>query len=114
MARDQLLRGLRALALGRKSLGDYALTLRPNATSEEQYEQSEVSNPHIEQGLVLEPEENAPFGIRSLGNLQLDEQARSFLSQFRAALKLPNRMEHARKFLQRVDQTVTSFQKQID
>ncbi|HEU5378429.1 MAG TPA: SMC family ATPase, partial [Ktedonobacteraceae bacterium] len=53
-------------------------------------------------------------GNAACQNLQLDEQARSFLAQFRAALKLPNRMEHAQKFLQRVDQTVTSLQKQKD
>lgn len=84
MARDQLLRGLRALALGRKSLGDHALTLRPNATSEEQYEQSEVSNPHIDQGLVLEPEENAPFGIRDLSKRQKQVQIAAFCDGIRS------------------------------
>jgi hypothetical protein len=68
VASDQLLSSLRALAIGRKSLGDYNLMLRPNPTSEEQYEQSERSDPKIEQGLVLEPKENAPFEIRLLGN----------------------------------------------
>jgi len=41
VASDQLLSRLRALAIGRRSLGDCNLILRPNPTSEEQYEQAE-------------------------------------------------------------------------
>lgn len=70
MASDQLLSRLRALAIGRRSLGDCNLILRPNPTSEEQYEQSESFDANIEQGLVLEPEENAPFEMRKLDNRQ--------------------------------------------
>jgi hypothetical protein len=84
VASDQLLSSLRSLAIGRKSLGDYNLILRPNPTPEEQYEQSETFDSHVEQGLVLEPEENAPFEMRNLGSRQKRVKIAAFCDGIRS------------------------------
>jgi exonuclease SbcC len=49
-------------------------------------------------------------GNTACQNLHLDDSARSLLAQFRAALKLQNRIEHAQKFLLRIDQALKDYQ----
>lgn len=49
-------------------------------------------------------------GNTACQNLQLDDNARSLLAHFKAALKLQNRLEYAQKFLLRIDQALKDFQ----
>lgn len=84
MASDQLLGSLRLLASARKSLGDDGLMLRPNPISEEQFEQDERSDTAIAQGLVLEPEENAPFEVRPLAKRQKRARVAAFCDGIRS------------------------------
>lgn len=66
MEGDDLLLRLRALASVRKARGDNQLILSPDPNSFEQSEPPDEFEGSIEQGLVLEPQENAPFGLRPL------------------------------------------------
>jgi len=63
---DDLLLGLRALASVRQSGGDNKLVLNPDPLSFEQRESPNEFDGNAVQGLVLEPQENALFEIRSL------------------------------------------------
>ena len=49
-------------------------------------------------------------GNTACQSLQLDDNARDLLAHFRAALKLQNRLEHAQKFLLRIDQALKDSQ----
>lgn len=60
-------------------------------------------------------------GMTICQDLQLDESARTMLAKFEAARKLQNRLEHAQKFLKKIDETidgqrteVAAAQKQLD
>ena len=46
-------------------------------------------------------------GTAACYDLQLDENTRTLLAQFKAARKLQNRLEHAQKFLKKIDQTIS-------
>ena len=61
---DLLLRNLRALARARRSRGDTTLVLCPNPQPQEFLELPYDSETDVDQqGLVLQPEEGAEFGI---------------------------------------------------
>ncbi len=66
MINDDLLLNLRALASARKAKGDNKLILQPDPAAFEQSEPPSEFEGGIEQGLVLEPFEKAPFEICSL------------------------------------------------
>jgi len=66
MADNDLLIGLRALASARLVRGDSTLVLNPDPLSFELSESPNEFDGNAEQGLVLEPRENAPFEMRSL------------------------------------------------
>lgn len=53
-------------------------------------------------------------GNAACHHLQFDESVRKLLFQFKAARKLQNRLEHAQKFLQRIEQTLKEFQINIE
>ena len=79
-----LLRTLRALADGRKTRGDNTLILRPNPTSQEQFEPQDAFESSIEQGLVLEPYENAPFEIQALASRQKSVTIKAYCDGIRS------------------------------
>lgn len=66
MEDDDLLLNLRALASARKARGDSQLILSPDPNAFELSEPPDEFEGSIEQGLILEPNENAPFELRSL------------------------------------------------
>lgn len=84
VADDDLLRSLRALANARKARGDNSLILCPNPTSQEQFETQDAFGSGIEQGLVLEPCENAPFEIRTLAPRQKSVTIHAFCDGIRS------------------------------
>lgn len=88
MAADDLLNGLRALALARRAMGDETLILQPNPTAQEEFEPSHEYEGLAEQGLVLEPFENAPFEMRDLAARQQHVQVKAFCDGVRSTFFL--------------------------
>ncbi len=88
VADDDLLRTLRALADGRKTRGDNMLILRPDPTSQEQFEPQDAFESGVEQGLVLEPYENAPFEIQALVPRQKSVMIKAYCDGIRSTYSL--------------------------
>jgi hypothetical protein len=84
VADSYLLQNLHALASSRKAKGDDALILCPNPTAQEQFEPQDTFESSVEQGLVLEPSENAPFEIRALAKRQRSVNIKAFCDGIRS------------------------------
>lgn len=78
MVDDDLLMSLRALASARHARGDSKLVLNPDPLSFEHSESPNEFDGNAVQGLVLEPQENAPFEIRSLSRRKHTLQIEAF------------------------------------
>jgi hypothetical protein len=78
VADDDLLIGLRSLASARVARGDNKLVLNPDPFSFEKSETPNEFDGNAVQGLVLEPQENAPFEIRSLTRRKHKAQIEAF------------------------------------
>ncbi len=81
---DTILSNLRALADARRSRGDRSLILRPSPDAQEYAEFPDIRAASVEQGLVLEPYEGAPFEVRDLARRRQSTQITAFCDGIRS------------------------------